>query len=306
MSHLHSYPSIYNLGHPEVAELFAEPVTVQEKVDGSQFSFGVRDGALFARSKGKELVLDNPEKMFTKAIDTVQRLFSAGMLLEGYTYRGEYLQSPHHNTLNYARVPNRNIILFDVDTGLETYMPSHQVQTIADALGLEMVPTLYVGSLPSNEDGLNILKNWFQLDSILGGQKIEGVVIKNYFRFTREKKVMMGKLVRPEFKEQNKAEFRVKNPTQGDVIQSIIDTYKTDARWNKAVSHLRDNGDLQNGPQDIGPLLREVNADILKECEDEIKAALWKYAWPKISRGVTAGLPEWWKAKLLEQQFKKE
>ena len=56
MSSWHSYPSIYNLGHAAVANLLAVPHQVQEKVDGSQFSFGrfVEDGKvrLRVRSKG--------------------------------------------------------------------------------------------------------------------------------------------------------------------------------------------------------------------------------------------------------------
>ena len=37
----HSYPSIFALGHRALAELFLDPVVVEEKVDGSQFSFGL-------------------------------------------------------------------------------------------------------------------------------------------------------------------------------------------------------------------------------------------------------------------------
>jgi hypothetical protein len=302
MGHLHSYPEIFNLGHRNVVDLFNEQVVVQEKVDGSQFSFGVQNVGLVARSKGAELIIDAPEKMFTKAVDTIKRLFAEGRLTEGWTYRGEFLQSPHHNTLKYDRVPKDHIILYDVDTGLENYVAPNALRQIADSLGLECVPTLYVGMI-QNAD---FLKAFFETDSILGGTKIEGMVIKNYSRFTLDKKVMMGKLVRPEFKEMNKVEFRVKNPTQGDIIQNIIDTYKNDARFNKAVQHLRDLGILTDSPKDIGPLMREVPADILKECEDEIKEALWKFAWPKIQRGVTAGLPEWYKAFLLDKQFNKE
>jgi hypothetical protein len=40
MSSWHSYSSIYALGHKALAELFMEPVLIEEKVDGSQFSFG--------------------------------------------------------------------------------------------------------------------------------------------------------------------------------------------------------------------------------------------------------------------------
>lgn len=35
-----SYPKIWNVGHAAVATMFDHPVLVEEKVDGSQFSFG--------------------------------------------------------------------------------------------------------------------------------------------------------------------------------------------------------------------------------------------------------------------------
>ena len=68
MNSWHSYPSIYNIGHRYVVDLLNEPVLIEEKIDGSQFSFGVFDGELKCRSKGAQLNLVAPEKMFIKAI----------------------------------------------------------------------------------------------------------------------------------------------------------------------------------------------------------------------------------------------
>ena len=41
MDSWHSYPQIYALGHRYITELLLDPVLVEEKIDGSQFSFGV-------------------------------------------------------------------------------------------------------------------------------------------------------------------------------------------------------------------------------------------------------------------------
>ena len=43
--------------------------------------------------------------------------------------------------------------------------------------------------------------------------------------------------------------------------------------------------------------------DIRAECEDEIKEALFKWAWPEIQRQVTKGMPEWYKEQLAKSQF---
>ena len=71
----HSYPSTFALGHRYVAELFHDPVLIEEKIDGSQISFGVFpviDGVdelvLKVKSKGAEINVIAPEKMFSKAV----------------------------------------------------------------------------------------------------------------------------------------------------------------------------------------------------------------------------------------------
>lgn len=49
MDSWHSYPSIFAIGHRALAELLLDPVIVEEKVDGSQFSFGLFDHEDFER-----------------------------------------------------------------------------------------------------------------------------------------------------------------------------------------------------------------------------------------------------------------
>lgn len=114
MGELHSYGKIYNFGHRAIVNLLKGPVVVEEKVDGSQFSFGIRNGQIHCRSKGVAINVDAPDSMFAKAVAVVREL--APMLHDGWTYRGEYLQKPKHNALAYDRIPYRHIILFDVDT----------------------------------------------------------------------------------------------------------------------------------------------------------------------------------------------
>ena len=59
---IHSYPTVFAIGHKMIADLFNGSVVVEEKVDGSQFSFGVIDGELVCRSKGQQIVVNAPEK----------------------------------------------------------------------------------------------------------------------------------------------------------------------------------------------------------------------------------------------------
>lgn len=316
MSSWHSYGSLYNLGHRAVARLTDGPVIVQEKVDGSQFSFGkfevlddhhVMDGwtgdyELRIRSKGAVMNIDAPEKMFSKAAETVKGL--ADKLHPGWTYRGEYLRVPKHNTLAYDRHPVGHIILFDIATDEETYLDPESVRREAERLGLEAVTELHKGMVTLDQLR-HIIDNTV---SALGGQKIEGVVLKplNYDIFGPDKKVLMGKFVSEAFKETHSKVWKENNPTNKDIVARVAEGLRTPARWAKAVQHLREAGQIQDSPRDIPALFKEVNQDILKEETEAIKEALFKHAWPHISRGVTAGLPEWYKEQLLKAQFENE
>jgi hypothetical protein len=296
---IRSYPKVYNLGHAAIRDLLRDPVVVQEKVDGSQFSFMLtQEGELLARSKGQDIVIDNPEKMFGLAIEVVKEL--RPLLTPGFVYRGEYLKKEKHNALRYNRVPNKHIILFDVQTGDEEYAPPINVESEADRLGLESVPTPLAGMIGLTLDDFKAL---LDTESVLGGQKIEGVVIKNYYRFGVDGKALMGKYVSEAFKEVHAKEWGAANPSRKDVVQRLIESYRTEPRWQKAVQHLRDRGDITDSPADIGPLMKEVGQDVLAECREEIKDRLFAYAWPQIQRGLTAGLPQWYKDRLMQQQF---
>lgn len=293
--HIGSYSEVYNLGNKYIEGLLALPLNVEEKVDGSQFSVRKENGALLYRSHGKQMYAESPEKMFQLVIDNVRGLD----FHEGWTYRGEYLQTPHHNTLSYARVPALNWVIFDIDKGDQDYMEYEEKRIEAERLGVEVAPLLYRGIVTKE-----LLEGFLGHESFLGNTTIEGVVMKNYSFFnTKDHKVTMAKFVSEKFKEDHRASWGAANPHTGDFIENIIALLKTDARWQKAIQHLNENGTLLHDPKDIGPLLKELGIDLLKDEEAFIREELFKYAWPKIQRGVTAGFAEWYKNKLVDEAF---
>lgn len=299
---INSYPSIYNLGHAAIADLLKGRVIVEEKVDGSQFSFGRgEDGEVSCRSKGAEINMLAPEGMFAAGVRTVQAL--EPLLTPGVTYRGEYLSKPHHNALTYDRVPKGNIIIFDVNSGLETYEAAEQKRMLAALLGLECVPVLFEGMI----ENVKQLRDLLETQSVLGGQKIEGVVIKpaHYDLFGRDKKTLMGKFVSEAFREVHSKTWETehKNKTGQDILQLLASKYGTAGRWGKALIHLRESGKMTNSPKDIGELMKEVPDDVMKECAEEIQKDLMAWAWPQLRRGIVKGLPEWYKSELLNKQF---
>jgi hypothetical protein len=314
MSHTWKSPqSIFNVGHKAVQELFNVPVQVQEKVDGSFFAFGlyspedasppeyVPDYELRVRSKGAVMHVDAPEGLFKPAVAAVRA--RQHLLHPNWQYRSETLAKSKHNALAYERTPKDNVILFDVLTDNEEYLPYEELKKEAERIGFEVVPQLFVGEIKTAEE----LRKYLDTTSVLGGQKIEGVVIKPINPlYGPDKKMLFGKFVSEAFKEVHRKAWGESNPGNKDIIQKLIEQYTTPARWQKAVLRLREAGQIEDDPRDIGKIIREVAPDVLKECEDEIREALFKYAWPHIQRGLTRGLPEWYKDQLLRKQFEKE
>lgn len=291
----HSYPSIFSMGHRALADLLTQPVLVEEKVDGSQFSFGRFGGELKCRSKGAQLQVLAPDKMFERGVAEVGSLD----LHDGWTYRGEYLMKPKHNALVYDRVPAHNVILFDINTGHEEYMSAADKKAEADRLGLETVPALFLGMLTD----IGLLRTLLADTSVLGGQLIEGVVVKSLSLYGVDKKLLMGKFVSESFKEVHAGEWKQANPGGKDLVHELADKLTTPARWQKAVQHMREAGTLTDSPRDIGPLIKEIQQDVMREEGEMIRDKLFQWAKQDIERAVVRGAAEWYKERLLEQQF---
>jgi hypothetical protein len=293
----HGYPKSLAVGHRYLTGIFEDDVTITEKIDGSQFSFGVFKDRLRCRSKGQQINLDAPDKMFIKAVETVKEI--AGQLAKGYTYRAEYLNKPKHNVLAYDRVPEKYLIIFDIARGHEDYLSYGEMAQEAEEIGLECVPLIFHGKVTNVDFFLGLLER----DSVLGGQKIEGVVAKNYDRFGKDGKILMAKYVSEKFKEVHNKDWKTKNPSGIDVVTKLGLQYHSEARFAKAVQHLKEEGVLLGEPKDIGNLIKEIKRDVLEECGVDIKEALFKWAYPKIDRMITAGFPEWYKHLLVEETF---
>lgn len=140
--------------------------------------------------------------------------------------------------------------------------------------------------------------------SALGGTIIEGIVIKNYTQICSigaGTDPQFGKYVREDFKEALHKEW-------GDIsgknaLQEFIDGFRTEARWLKAVQHLRERGELENSPRDIGKLIIEIKKDITVEEKQNIEHFLYRYFVQDFLRKAVAGMPEWYKDQLMKKQF---
>ena len=288
---IRGYSSPKAFGHRLVQDILDGEVVIQEKIDGSQISFGVYEGELSVKSKNQQLDLEDAG-MFQNAVDYLQTIKSK--LQDGFTYRGEYLSKPKHNTLCYQRSPYGFIVLFDMDKGNTNYEISVVVNNWAVELGMDYAPVLWSGE--GRDVTLDLLKLLLNNTSVLGGIKVEGVVIKNYDKYLNDK-IMMAKYVSADFQEKHGKDWKQRNPGS---IEYVVGHFNREAIWSKAVQHLTEAGELDHEPKDIGKLMKELNQDIEREHGEEIKEMLYKREKGKILKGITRGFPEWYKEQLAQ------
>lgn len=293
MIHIPKYPKILALGHRTIKNVFDGEVEVTEKIDGSQFSFVKVDGELICRSKKKVLVNEAVDKLFEPAVKKVQEVKDE--IPEGYVFFGETLMKPKHNTLEYSRVPKGNVALFGMmDMTTQEMQPHFVFSAWADRFDMDTVPILHFGQVNKPES----LKELLELESYLGKTKIEGFVVKNYGLDALIGDVyypyLVGKFVSEKFKEKHdKGQYGNRKRKQS--LDEFIKSYRTEARWRKAVQHFKEEGKLVGEPKDIGPLIKEIQSDLVEECKEEILDWLWKEYSKQIMGTVIHGFPEKYK-----------
>lgn len=297
------FPKIFAVGSPHIPTLFKGEVEITEKIDGSQFVFGKIDDELWMRSKGALLHIDAPQQMFEEGVRYIEDV--SHRLPNNVVFYSEWLRQPKHNVLKYARTPKNGIALFGVQF-LSTghFVSQHdRLCEFAKALDVETVQLLHKGPV----DDIDMLDKLLNTESQLGGADVEGIVVKNYGQdFWLGGQLMpltAGKYVSEKFKEIHRKNWSKEN-TAGGKWQVFKDQYCTETRWEKAVQHLRDKGELEREPRDIGKLIKEVRSDITEEEKETIKEFLWKQFGDELLRNSTKGLPEWYKHKLAEDSFK--
>jgi hypothetical protein len=303
-AHLHhrklmkKYPKIRPVGHREITSLFHGPVIVQEKIDGSNFAFGkTRGGKIFCLSRERVLSLTDPNKQFGLAVHHV--LSIAHKIPDGYLFRAEFLSKNKHNILEYKRTPKGNLVLFDIEmelmSGAYSTLNLSELERAgwAEKLEIDLVPVLHTGDMRM-ETVEGWLSMWAERESLLGGQ-IEGVVIKNYNRFTIEGEVQIGKLVRKEFKEIHNHK---KTSEKSEPAHDIGASRGGPARWRKAVQWCRDNGALSGDMADMPLILQRVREDVEAEDVEAIKDLLWIHYRKNVLGATTKGLSDWYKSEL--------
>lgn len=272
------YPDIERLGHEDNLDILnygQDTIVIEEKVDGGNGSFWLSDdkkdeGELHFGSRNRDLVSDKDEKTFQRQQillrEHMQMLEDEGINLNpDYIYYFEWM-APH--TIRYTDAPF--MIGFDIrlrhckdnEDELGLFLGRESREKEFDRIKIENVPLIWRGT--SDELKKLEIKSLIPKSKYYEGMA-EGIVIKNYCRKSHSgNHQLYAKLVRDEFKEDNKAVFgSVRNPNSD--TKKICDEFLTDARIKKAILKCvnEDNMKLDRSLMQKVPSM--VIKDILKE-----------------------------------------
>lgn len=284
-------------------------LVVEEKIDGSQFSFGYCSNIYGAfrmvfRSKNVALQYGAADNMFGDAIRYLYGRNAPAILPKNVVFRCEYVRNKKHNKLTYDRIPSGCLVMFGAEDLATGKGVGREVWSlIAREMGIDVVHEY--GTINTRGKSFDeVIKEasvHLGKQSMLGGSMIEGVVLKRVSDYIvdQDGTPIYAKIVGDEFREIARIPKKTRKcDTQEVIIQHLIDMVQKDAIYSKAVQHLLEDGKLEGSNKDIGPLIVEVQRDIATDMEEPAKTVLWEWAKDQVVRGCVKGFATWYQARL--------
>ena len=272
------YPDIERLGHEDNQDILMfgdDNIVIEEKVDGGNGSFWIdKDEQIHFGSRNRDLTTDGDQKAFAlqqiKLREHLSELESQGIKINpDYLYYMEWMQ---RHTINYTAVPY--VIGFDIrmrhnveGTGYGLFLAREAREQEFNRIGIENVPLVWSGKV-SDLKKMNIIELIPRSKYYEG--MAEGIVIKNQSRkHPRENHQIYAKIVREEFKEDNRAVFGNIRGGTSDTTK-VVEEFCTEARIRKAILKFvnEDNIPLDMKLMQVVPSY--VIKDIVKEEFGEI------------------------------------
>lgn len=304
---MRKYPKVLSLGQPLIDEIFDDPVEITEKVDGSQCRIHLTEEIAQCGSKNVGIA---DQKMFEIAHDQAVRMWNDDVwrkLGDDITLFTEFLNKEKHNVLIYSRVPRNNLYLFGAIID-DKHIRTEELFKLANILDIEPPHIIASDITISNKDDLN---EYLKTPSILGNTVLEGIVIKNYNRSYPALLAstqaffgypLVGKIVRDDFKERLNKEWSGKKQREAPLTK-VVAEFLTEARFNKAIQHLVDDGKITYEMNNLKDIIPEFYNDLLDEEKDAIIAVVMESFWKPLKRKCDNFAVQRWKEYLVEKQF---
>lgn len=286
------YMSIVRLGHRSTEDVLNEGdrIVIQEKLDGANASFRLgEDGKVYSYSRNLELNEDNNLGGFYQ---WVQENVDPKSLVDSAIYFGEWT-NPHK-----VKYPSyqKQFFLYDIyDTETKRYIGFNLVKAQSEKLGLNLIPVFYEGEYKSFEHLESFIGVTLVGGQLNGKEMGEGIVVKNADYTDRFGNQIFVKLVVDEFREVQKQKAPRDPNRPKSLEQEFVETTVTEARIDKLLHKLVDEGVLDErwGIEDMGVILKNMGSRVLEDIMKEECDMLPKdYDMKMISKAIGKVLPK--------------
>jgi hypothetical protein len=257
----HTYTKIKRLGDEENKDIFLNPdeqIVIEEKIDGANFRFMIKDNKIVFGSRTQELNENKEHKFqknFNRCIGWIQDKLKDKDLSKycGMVFYGECCVA-HSMQYNWDNIPP--FLGFDINNSNnknypKRYIPYPLNKEIFNGLGLDFVPVIKLckaREVTNIDDSFVPISSFAMPSGTDDTRKAEGIVFKKYsFKEDSKEQIdnqIFAKYVRDKFKEINAEVFgskRVKYNSETDVGELIF-KYCTNARIDKCIFKLIDDG----------------------------------------------------------------
>lgn len=200
------YDHLERLGHDEVSDILFGDVWIYPKLDGTNSSVWLQNNQVKAGSRNRVLSLEEDNAGFNLWVEqnkeTFLKLFSE---FPNWILYSEWLVP--HTLKTYREEAWRKSYIFDVfDRISNRYVAYSAYSNILENYNLDIIPPLCKITNPSSSQVADWLErnNFLIQDNVGAG---EGITIKNYEYKNKFGRQVWAKLVRSEFKDQNRKVF---------------------------------------------------------------------------------------------------
>jgi hypothetical protein len=266
MSKMIKYPKIKQLGHKENQGILhpSYKLTLQEKLDGSNTRYMVKDGKLIFGSRN--CILGDGENesygQFTRAIKYIKNTVDINKVKGDYIFFGENI---YKHTVNYKWDDMPPFIGFDVyDLKKEKFLPCNDAKKMFENMGLTFVPIIKEGYYKKGDDVFDLINNTKKYPSKYAVNGVaEGIVIKNVSRQIYAKKYSEG------FKERFKEKFGKPKKESKNHNERFVAIYVTNQAIEKQVFKLIDDG-------------HDLDRTMMKHLPMNVWFDIWEEEWQEI------------------------
>lgn len=259
---MQKYPKIKYLGSAETKGIFdksSDEVVVQEKIDGANFRFMVKDGDLTFGSRNVPQVENKNYDQFADTIEYLEENIDKSKMDRDLVYIGEATQK-HTLEYNWEEIPQ--LLGFDVlhrDSGLP--LNWELAKEKFNKVGLAFVPILWRGKVKEWEE--KDIKDFLEGSKYRKG-KPEGIVIKNYERLNNFDRPLFAKVKIEEFREKAKAKFG-DNKAKRTNTAYVVEKYLTESRIRKIILKMI----KEEGKELARPLMEDLIYRVAEDILDE-------------------------------------